>query len=241
MEERYLSVTAIENAADSLETALHALKRSDDMKWKWVGFSLHHALYSFCIAALHHGNWEEVASSGRDDERVHVMRGDGPWYACRRVRVPETRHAYRLVWEPIDGEPPSLRDQSTEDRDAGDERLKRFSKAKLIGFWTALARVQDGYHWMARYVDSTPLTLTDEQVRDIDWLTEQVRNRLMHFVPSLSLIEIEGVRETSLVALDAIDFLASKSGTILFGDLERRRNVQTVINSLKTELQAQEA
>lgn len=238
VQNEYLSVTAILNATDSLETALASLGRDDDMKWKWVGFSLHHALYSFSVAALHNANWETVVSSGRDDQKVYSKQGDDPWYKCRKVRVPDTKNAYRLVWELIQGEPPSAGEQST-DFDEASERMQRFSKAKLIGFWTALARVQDGHHWMNRYVNSRPLTLTDKEVQDIAWVTDHVRNRLMHFVPSMSLIGIESVRQTSLVALQAISFLISESNTLLFRNLESKRAVEATVENLRKKLEAE--
>ena len=55
----YISIDEKENAIDSLETTLSFLGRDDNLKWKWFAIALHHSLYSFCISALEHGNYEQ--------------------------------------------------------------------------------------------------------------------------------------------------------------------------------------
>lgn len=57
----FISIDNIENAIDSLETALFLLSRSSDRKWKWISITIHHSLYSFCISYIHKGNYERVS------------------------------------------------------------------------------------------------------------------------------------------------------------------------------------
>lgn len=231
----YLSVTTSSNAADSVRTALDFVGRDDDMRWKWLSFSVHHALYLYSVAALHNANPDTVASSGRrDDHKVYVQQGDEPRRVVKRVSVPNTRSAYRLTWEEVEA-PPAL--DNGAGRTSDEERTGGVSTIKLIGFWTALARVQDGYYWMGRYHMQRPLVLSDEEMREIAWLTNNVRNRLTHYVPSTTPIDKASVKSGCLVCLKAIRFLISESNSFIFYKPEEKQlaasDTENLIRSLE--------
>ena len=226
-----LEVTAQSNAIDSLETSLSFTDRSDAMRWKWGGFALHHALYSFSVAALVSGNWKMVSSGGGDDNHAYVQGASGPWYESYKVSVGSGKVPFRLAWKALPAEPPPSR--SSRKRASKDVS---WSDAKLINFWTALARVQDGHFWMNRAISTKPLVLTDDELIDLYWLTENVRNRLMHFVPGGFYIDVASVKETSLVALNAIRFLVIESNAVLFYDGLSKGNVERTLDQLESRL-----
>lgn len=120
--------------------------------------------------------------------------------------------AYRIVWELTTERIPEG-DYTPEDPI---ERLRRQEKLQLIGFWTALARVQDAHLWMGRLTISKALVISDEEIRQLTWLHEQVRNDLMHFKPKSYTVFTDGVRIATLTAVRAIEFLALESHTFVW-------------------------
>ena len=77
----YFHLSESENAIDSLETAASFLLRPDNLKWKWIAIALHHSLYSFAIACLENGNYDNVLSRGhREDDHVFSRKGDDPFW-----------------------------------------------------------------------------------------------------------------------------------------------------------------
>ena len=100
-----LRVDTAANALDSLETAAGFVGRADDYRWKWIAIAIHHALYSFCIAALHNSSPDEVLDSrGGDDDR-YVEIGNKPQHKSRKVKI-DDGPAYRIEWSPFSGNPP---------------------------------------------------------------------------------------------------------------------------------------
>ena len=207
------TVDELENAVDSLETACSFLDRADPLKWKWVTFAVHHSLYSMCVTCLCMCQPSSVLSlrKGKDDEGRLCQIGNSPWMKSKIVPVGEGT-AYRIVWEPTTERIPET-DYTPEDPI---ERLRRQEKLPLIGFWTALARVQDSHLWMGRQTISKALVLSDEEIRQLTWLHEQVRNDLMHFKIKTYTVFTDGVQVATLTAVRAIAFLAFDSHTFVW-------------------------
>ncbi len=223
-----------ENAIDSLETALSFLIRDDNLKWKWVVLALHHSLYSFCISALEHGNYENVLSRkyGEDDDWIVHIGKDSPRkskivpFYIKEYKTP----AYRIEWELID------KNTSTNTK-----KTSKKQKEKLINFWTALARVQDNYFWMGRYFNSKAVEITDEELHDICWLSEKVRNDLMHFIPKGYSIDILSIINATKVVLKVIYFLVFESFTINFLDYEKsQKRIKEALELINVKLNVAE-
>lgn len=202
------TVGELGNAVDSLETARSSLDRSDPLKWKWVAFAIHHSLYSMCVTCLCMCQSSSALSSRKrkDDDGNLCQVGNSPWMKSKRVPV-GGGPAYRIVWEPTTDRIPKD-DYTPEDPI---ERLIRQEEMPLIGFWTALARVQDSYFWMGRLTISNALVLSDDEIKHLTWLHGQVRNDLMHFKPKTYTVFTDGVRVATLTAINAVEFLALKS------------------------------
>lgn len=222
----------VENAVDSLETAVAFLTRNDNLKWKWIAFAMHHSLYSFSIACLVNGNYDNVLSSGKnDDNNQYCMMGNNnkKWKKSRRVKK-YNGPGYVIEWEDTDEVPAEASPKEIE------EMEKKKHKRQLIGFWSALARVQDSYYWMGRSVITRAVKLSDEEWKSIKWLTNSVRNDLMHFVPKLLSVSIRSVKKACLDLLRVIEFLALDSGALLYHRTDWRQRIVDAATSFRNEV-----
>lgn len=217
-----------ENAIDSLETALTFFNRNDNLKWKWIVFALHHSLYSFCISALDRGNYETVLFKGYDeDNKIVAWKGNEeevkkseivPFY-IKNIKTP----AYRINWVEVSkSKPPKV-------------KSKTKNRQKLIGFWTALARVQDDYFWMGRLYGQKALQISDDELEKICWLVEAVRNDITHYIPKGYVIDVPSIIESCKVVVRKIEFLALESYSILYlkHDQDTKRIKETTTEFFK--------
>ena len=203
MDDELFFLDEVENAIDSLQLCSEYLESNNKFKWKWVSISLHHSLYSFCISCLTQGNFENVLSTKRDDEDFYVLKGNDKYFKKAEKLYLDNSPAYRLGW---------LQTEYSSCDELPIRRNKNKKSNKLIGFWTALARVQDNFYWMGR-LDSRALKLSDEDIRKIVWLSN-IRNELTHFKPKTFGISIRDIRDSSNIYLNAIEFLALQSRAI---------------------------
>lgn len=226
-EQLYLNVNAKTNALDYLESAVQFLRRSDDFKWKWAAIAVHHALYSFCILALDRGNSAWVTGTGRsaaDDKGRFCKRGDETRWSKSRIAQLDDGPAYRIVWEETDEEP-QIKETRPDDY--------AWMKGKLINIFTALARIQD--ERMMTDFASRPITITDEEMRAIQWLALKVRNEVIHFVPKFWGIEIEGIRCGCMAAMTVIHRLLVESQRLWTLDEVERERTEVAITNLRHE------
>jgi hypothetical protein len=229
--ERSFYISVVENAIDSLETAVTFLNRSDNLKWKWIPIALHHSLYSFSIACLENGNYECVLSNGRDDDKnTFIKQGDDEkWKRSLIIRRPNS-HAYTIRWEYTEDEP--IYNKSGE---SNDRPLKK--SGKLISFWTALARVQDQTFWMGRLTCTKALTLTEEEWKHIEWLTIEIRNGLLHYVPRSRSVNLDLIKRACSDVSRAIEFLALSSKAVVYTHPEQDNlRIKNAVASLRDQL-----
>ncbi|MDR8391373.1 hypothetical protein NC796_09505 [Aliifodinibius sp. S!AR15-10] len=193
------------NAFDSLQTAHRVLEWDGNRKWKWFAISIHHALYMFCTNAIHFSNYELVLQQrGRHPDRGLFLRRDEDenYLVSSTEYVREDQPAYEIVWEETEDEPPEGGNNNGNNNEW------------LINIWSALARVQDGVFWMNRMVYTEPIELTDEEWDATIYLTNQIRNRLAHFVPRTYVFHIDDFRINGLHVLNIIRKLVDDSRAI---------------------------
>ncbi len=201
------TVDEVLNALDSLETAASFHGRPDALKWKWIAIALDHAFDGFCVAAVAMHEPISVLKGINDDGHMFERPGQG-WVRSKTVKIKGTS-AYRIEWEPCDS-PPEPQDNAAPLED----RLGQHLKGKTIGFWTALARVQDQVFWMARMSNTRALILSDDQMERIRRMHEWVRNELVHFLPGNKTLSVKDIQEVSKDVINAIEFLVFKSFAI---------------------------
>jgi hypothetical protein len=234
MNKDILWIDEVENPIDSLETAVQFLHRQDSLKWKWIAIALHHSLYSFCIAALVCRGYTNVLEKPKneDDGRFYKIEDDLKWRKSKIVKR-NGGPGYTIKWEYTDEEPPP--EKNLEQMGIGN--LLKDRKYKLIGFWTALARVQDSVWHMSAYpAISQALTLSESQWENITRLHEDVRNGLIHFVPISLVMSVSEIRKPCKDVLDVIEFLAFRSNQILYRDEKQKARIDEAIKSLRESL-----
>lgn len=187
----------LENALDSLRLCSEYIVNNNRFKWKWIAISLHHSLYSFCIACLTQGNFDNVIATANDDKNHFVIKGNEKYCKKSKKIYIGNGPAYRIQWIPSN---------LTIDDILLIPSKKKKNIHKLIGFWTALARVQDSEHSMGGFqTDVFPLILSDDDIKKIVYLAK-IRNELAHFIPKTFGISINDIKESAKVYLNSIEF-----------------------------------
>lgn len=227
-EEKSFYLNTIENAIDSLETALTFIDRKDNLKWKWISIAIHHSLYSFCIASLVNSNFEDVISNGSDDDKIsYLKKGNDFKYKQSHKKKRLNSNGYTIEWTTSDFEPSII----------SNAKLSKYRGKKLIGFWTALARVQDQIFWMGRLSYTKALILNENEWQSIEWITEQVRNNCVHFVPKYWKVHIKDVKDSIKNILRVIEFLSIDSFSIISSEQERNHErIKQTLNSFRSKL-----
>lgn len=222
----FARINTVLNAVDSLETSARFLSRTDEFKWKWLAIALHHSLYMFSVAALHNGNPDNVTTitADPDDNRLCRIGNHQEWKKSKKAYV-GTGPAYRIKWIPIEDLPPEHKTQKNKNK-----------KPKLIGFWTALARVQDQHYWMGRLASIKALELSDSKIDDIVFLSIALRNAFVHYVPKGYLVDIPSIIKVSRTGLQAIEFLALRSNAIWHIDEDWRTRIESSIKEISVGL-----
>jgi hypothetical protein len=156
------------------------------------------------------------------------MRSKNKYIFFEKYKTP----AYRIEWE-------SLKNIS---ENSGKTKIKKKSKSfvaseKLIGFWPALARVQDSYFWMGRLFGQQAVVLTDDELIKIFNLTEVIRNNLSHYIPKIFAFSVDDIIENSQPFLKAIEFLVFESFSIFPRNMKQsQQRVRNAIDIIKTTL-----
>ena len=213
----------LENAIDSLEVAAFLLDRSTNLKWKWITISLHHSLYSYMIAALTGGNSACVKDWGKwQDDGIILENQSGIWRS-EILHHESHPNAYTIQWRKLQEKPKV------------ECKVKQKEPKKIIGFWTALARVMDDHFFMRRYcIDrDCDLKLSKDQWQSIIFATE-VRNSLVHFSPAVHAFDVESMKIACAELLEAIEFIAFLPLYIIYENRERGKDrVKSAIAKLR--------
>jgi len=228
--DEYFYLDAVENAIDYLENAAIFIKRDEPKKWKWVAIAIHNSLYSFCIACLTGSNYDNVlTSSSNDDNERSIWYDNGKRGIRSKMKKRKNSPGYLIEWEPIAKE---------QDCKIQKEAKKR-GRENLISFWTALARVQDQEFWMGRMIDTKALKLSEDEWKSIEWLTLEIRNGLIHFIPKHLGVSIRSMEIAVLHIARAIEFLALESNAITyFSDRNRRNRIVSAIEIIRDKLKS---
>ncbi len=232
--ETLMYFSEIDNAVDSLETAVFLIDRDDSGKWKWVSLCIYHSLYNFCIASLTNGFSGNVLQDKRG--KIFYSRDEVNWKKAVWKKIDGTTFG-RIQWNDVTdkSELPKI-DNNIPNTD---EVFYEYEKNDLISFQCALSRVMDQEYWMGRYYDQKGLKLSDEEIKDIDKI-HKLRNDFIHFKPKLVIYDIETIKKKLEIYLKAITFLVFDSNSILeIGEKPFRDRVEELLHKLSIELDIQ--
>lgn len=225
-----------DTAVDSLEQALRFAQQDNPFRWKWIVLALDNALYTAALSCLSH--FIDFVLVGTYSDKTFWFTSNGhSWLQSYKVPVSfqgeKLKNAYRIDWD-RHSNPPAKQAEAKPRRKATVARLFA-SEANLIGFWTALARVQDKHFWMRQSVVSCPLKLDDEDMYWVWCLHERLRNPFTHCKPGEYGIPIQDMSKACSVVSYAATFLLcdSASGRTIDLPEERRMAAAETYRKLK--------
>ena len=143
------------------------------------------------------------------------------------TRVERSRCGRKIVWEETDRQ-----------RVLGDDSSGReLPIPELISFGAALERLQDQEFWMGHKVITKALVLSDEERRNLQYLHDEVRNRIVHFIPTLMVVDLNMLKSACLDALRVMEFLVFESGTFWeYDDKLWKKRASTSCSEMREDL-----
>ncbi len=222
--ENMLRITGVENAIDSLEKACKFSSSEDPFMWKWIALALHDALYTVALSCIAFEPSFVVEAKNRDVGFFVSPNGNPNDWRISEKSVVEVegvnkgRCPYRIRWRKLSlkevqakGKAAKKKKGRSKERLNILEWMRENEKAKVIGFWSAIARVQDDVYWMKYFCITEALVLSDDKLRELWYLQSIVRNNLIHCRPGFHEFDVERIRSSCLVAVRAISFLLDQS------------------------------
>lgn len=141
---------------------------------------------------------------GRDRKRAVIYRsGNQSWQEIHRVAVPGCKKAWRFS-APAPCPPPA--------KPTGPTQLSALDE-HLLGFYDLVAMIQT-QRYMVKLCGAQCAALSDAELREIEWLHEQVRNEFEHYVPKSYTIGGAALVGASALALRIAQWLLFTSGTV---------------------------
>jgi hypothetical protein len=192
-----------------------------------VAREAHLVLYRTMIEVLRGTNNFAVTGQPSKDRSFRFERGNGRWREIQRTEVAGCEKAWRFG-EPIPCSPPNVAASKISDSSNNDF---------LIGFYDALARIQTEC-FMARFVGSKWSSVSDQDMRILEWLHESVRNEYEHFVPTLYLAAAAELLAASALALGLAGDLLFTSGNVSFHSI-REAKLNALLQSVLEEITTQ--
>lgn len=168
----------------------------------------HHAMYRSMIEALK-GTSNLQVTYDRSKKRKHIhkyKRNGEPWYEIRKINIPECKLAWRFS-QPHKCEEPII----TKSIDWDDIAKQDF----LIGFFEALAMIQSDC-FMRKYIESKPVTVSDSEMVNLEWLHNVIRNTFEHFIPTNLIAAKADLIESSIICIRLTKALLFESHNIIF-------------------------
>ncbi len=180
------NLTLVENGLLHIECEL---SRSQPSMFRAARES-HLVLYRSMIEALKGS--ANLAVTGRPSkDRMHQYQfSGGPFKEIHKVLVPGCKEAWRFS-QPVVCEKPEI------DYSNGPEPNR---EDYLISFYDALAMIQSEC-FMHQYVMSKEITVTDDEMKRLEWLHEDIRNEYEHFVPKGYSTPVRTLIELTILSL----------------------------------------
>lgn len=151
----------------------------------------------------------EPRKKKRNKDRTTTYQvGSQPWQQIQRIAVTGCQKAWRLS-APVPCAPPSF----TSSPSAKNTTKHTPPDEILIGFYTLLAMIQSDCFMVHSY-GTTSTQISDEELRLLEWLHENIRNEFEHYIPKSYWVGTPGLVAASHLALRITQWLLRDSGTI---------------------------
>lgn len=116
---------------------------------------------------------------------------------------------------------------------------KRSNRRELISFDKALNKTLNTPYVL--YAGAKPkekrIKLTAKEREDINWLSYEIRNNFVHFIPQVTSIEIKKIKSACLTAINLIERIGVNSYTIVYLDFDdSQKRIKESLRILKNNL-----
>jgi hypothetical protein len=174
-----------------------------------VARETHQILYRSLVDALRGTANIAVTGKPRGLRRHRYQQGNNPIKEIQKQSINGCSKAWRFS-EPV------IVDSFFETRDLEEsQETIPDSEDFLIPFYDALAMAQADC-FMLRYVHSAKLTISDSEMKLLEWLHESVRNEYEHFIPKAYLAPVTDLLDASILALTKAAHCLMESNNVLF-------------------------
>jgi hypothetical protein len=223
------SLESIENLALIENNLLHIEFELDRGSPSFLRASseAHLALYRAMIEALKGSANLAVLGALKKNRCYQYQRGSMPWRQIQKPPGKTSRKAWRFT-QPVSCPPPNTPKvhPATLQQSASDEWL--------IGFYDALAMIQTEC-FMLSFVHSRVVEISDDEMATLEWLHEQVRNEIEHFVPKHYTAFVPDLVRASEICLRLTRELLFCSGNVIFRD-ESGQRLEQLLNTIDKHL-----
>jgi|GEM_PF-954366 len=176
----------------------------------------HLLLYRTMIESLTCGNWQHVTQLKSKKHQpkyssVKYLIGGKPWQEIRKVSIDGCKRAWRFS-DPVICPPPP---ESEIEKVFFKNLYRSLHKAKLIGFYDALAMIQTE-NFMSQFMFSKSIPISDEDMKTFECLHKSIRNEYEHFIPKLYLAPTHNLLVATELCLSVSRALLFESGNVDF-------------------------
>jgi len=171
----------------------------------------HLLLYRTMIETLTRSNWQNVTGHRSKVHSVKYQIGDKPWQEIHKVLIDGCNRAQRFSDPIVCAQPPESRINDVFLKNV----FRSLHKAKLIGFYDALAMIQTEY-CMHQFIFSKSIPISDKDMKTFEWLHEDIRNEYEHFITKFYSVVVHELIMATELCLRVSKELLFESVNVIF-------------------------
>ena len=192
----------------------------------------HSVFYRSMIEVLRGTNHFFITGRNNDKERKLTFKsGNDCWKEVKKGDVVNVcKKAWRFT-NPEECEVPISLGEPISDEDW----MK--NQKWLVAFYEALAMVQS-QPFMVRFTCSNVLPVSDEEMKVIEWVHENIRNEYEHFVPKIYSSDQSSLTSGAQLLLDKSEYLLFESGNVVYTNSDMLNKIRAKFCSLRCKLMA---
>jgi len=190
----------------------------------------HSVFYRSMIEVLRGSDNFFITGRNNDkDKKLSFKSGNDSWKEVKKgAFVNGCERAWKFTEPEECAEPNSLDEPITDE-----EWIK--NQKWLVAFYEALAMVQS-QPFMLRFTCSNILTVSDDEMKTLEWAHEKIRNEYEHFVPKLYSSDQIELKTGALLLLDKSEYLLFESGNVVCPDSGILNKIRVKICCLRFKL-----
>ena len=210
--------------------------QQDDPSWHRIAREAHLVLYRSMIEALR--STDNIAITGKKSkDREHSYKlGLEPWKKIKKISIDGCDKAWRFsIPESLNPQPEPFEqenDTNTTETPSDDRPMDDF----LVPFYDALAMIQ-AENFMETMVHSKKVSVSNEDMHNLELLHESVRNPYEHFVPCTRLAPKTLLCSVTKLCISLSRELLFESGNVHFYIETEKEGITNFINQISSKLE----